>query len=138
MGLRISGVPRTPIWRSARAKATRTMPIPPSKLAATTSAPKFLSSRHETALCSSLTALLHCTLTASKHSVMAKLQMLYSWVVTGLFATRVGFTSPPTGPPSHPQQLWVFQSSVYGRPGSLVQPSRKLSDLSHISAGLNA
>ena len=52
---RISGAPRTSIWRSARAKATRTMPIPSFKLAATRSAPKFLSSHRETALCSSLT-----------------------------------------------------------------------------------
>jgi len=52
---RISGAPRTSIWRSARAKATHTMPIPSFKLAATRSAPKFLSSHRETALCSSLT-----------------------------------------------------------------------------------
>jgi hypothetical protein len=52
---RITGVPHTSIWRSARAKATSMMPILPSKLAATTSAPQFLSSHRETALCSSLT-----------------------------------------------------------------------------------
>ena len=52
---RISGAPRTSIWRSARAKANRTMSIPSFKLAATRSAPKFLSSHRETALCSSLT-----------------------------------------------------------------------------------
>ena len=45
----------TTVWRHARAMATRTMTIPPFKLAATTSAPKFLSSHHKQALCSSLT-----------------------------------------------------------------------------------
>ena len=36
--------------------------------------------------------------------------MLYSWVVTRLFATWVGSTSRPTGPPIHPQQLWAIQA----------------------------
>ena len=50
-----SSAPKTPRWRPARAEPARMMPIPPSKLAATTSAPQFLSSHHELALCSSLT-----------------------------------------------------------------------------------
>ena len=50
-----SSAPKTSGWRPARAEPARMMTIPPSKLAATTSAPQFLSSHNETALCSSLT-----------------------------------------------------------------------------------
>ena len=50
-----SSAPKTSGWRPTRAEPARTMPIPPPKLAATTSAPQFLSSHHETALCCSLT-----------------------------------------------------------------------------------
>ena len=49
-----SSAPKTSGWRPARAEPARTMPIPPPKLAATTSAPQFLSSHHELDLCSSL------------------------------------------------------------------------------------
>ena len=54
-----SSAPKTSAWRPARAEPGRTMAIPPSKLAATTSAPQVLSSHHELALCSSLTETLH-------------------------------------------------------------------------------
>ena len=56
-----------------------TPPLSLSELAATTSAPNFLSSHHETALSSSLTETLPLCiliLTASKHSTMASFSVL--------------------------------------------------------------
>ena len=136
---RISGAPRTSIWRSARAKATRTMPIPSFKLAATRSAPKFLSSHRETALCSSLTETLPlCTLFLLQANTPPwQTSKCSSWVVAGLVGASVGFMLPPTVPSSRSQQLWVCQTIAHWWPGSLGQPSRKPSDISHIGVSLN-
>jgi len=40
--------------------------------------------------------------------------------------------SPLAVPLSQPQQLWACQTIAHGWPGSLGQPSRKSSDLSHL------
>ena len=61
-----------------------------------------------------------------------------SWVDAGHFGASVDFMSPLAEPPSRPQQLCACQTIAHGWPGSLRQPSRKSSDFSHISDGLNA
>jgi hypothetical protein len=55
-----------------------------------------------------------------------------SGVFARLFGGSVGFTSPPVVLTSRPQQLWAYQTTTNGWHGSLGQPSRKSSDLSHL------
>ena len=110
--------PHTSAWHPARAQAARTMSTPPSELAAATSAPKFLSSRHETALCSSLTGRFHYPLTAQANNPPRQTSKCSSWVDGGLFATWVGFTSHLLGLLSHPQQLRATQAAVHWWQGS--------------------
>ena len=100
----ISGAPRTSIWRSARAKATRTMTIPPSKLAATTTAPKFLSSHRETALCSSLTE------THSSHPY-CKQTLRHGKLQNAQAGSTVGSSRPGLGPRRPWWHLRVNRSS---------------------------
>jgi len=105
------------------------MPVPPSKLAATTSAPQFLSSHHETNLCCSLTDTTSIALLLQANTPPWQASACSSGVVARLFGGSVGFTSPPVVLPSRLQQLWAYQTIAHGWPGSLGQPSRKSSDL---------
>jgi len=128
---------RTLVCCLVQAETAHTATASPAGLTAPSSAPSFPHSYHEMALCSSLTATLPlCTLLQQANTPPRQTSKCSSSVVAGLFAASVGFTSPLVVPQSRLQQRWAFQSAVYGRPGSLVPPSRKSSDRSHISASL--
>ena len=88
---------------------------PPSKLAATTPAPQFLSSRHETALCCSLTDTTSIALLLQANTPPWQTSKCSSWVDAGLFGAKVGFTSPLVAPSSQLQQLWAYQAIAHHR-----------------------
>jgi hypothetical protein len=92
-----SSAPKTSGWRPARAEPARAMPIPPYKLAATTSAPQFLISRLETALCSSLTE------THTLHSY-CKQTLRYGKLQDALAGSMLG----SSGPRLASRRLWWY------------------------------
>ena len=121
------------MWRSARAKATSMMPIPPSKLAATTSAPKFLSSHRETALCSSLTET-HPSHPYCKQTLRhSKLQNAQAGSTVGSSRPRLAPRRPWWHPRVNCSSSGCFRLSHIGGSGSLGHHLENRPIHSHLS-----
>ena len=117
-----SSAPKTSGWRPARAEPARTMAMPPSKLAATTSATQVLSSHHELALCSSLTEthslLPYCKQTPD-HDKLQHALTGRCWAPWGLGWLHVApggtseLTAAALGVPDHRTLVaWKFGSTI--------------------------
>jgi len=101
------------------------------------SAPKFLSSHHEQALCSSLTEthpLHHYCKQTLRHG---KLQHALAGSVLGSLGPRLA-SRRPWWYLQVDHSSWTCQTIAHWWPGSLGQPSRKIVQSLLISAGLNA